>query len=175
MENNNKHIIWSNIDLDIEDWREVYSEYLEINEMDDDPADEDAIYSWMCDTNWEYYHCEECNLDKQLEGEIICIADLGLWDGRHQGYKVLTRNLNDVLHFSSRGFDYAEIYADRYDIKATEHHHDGTNHYLFRMLRPNMNHDPFLKKLYDGEEITRKYLNYHTQSLRKYVADVYGW
>ena len=43
-----KHIIWSNMNLDIEDWRDGYKEWLEINEIDDrDPDDEDDIYDWM--------------------------------------------------------------------------------------------------------------------------------
>ena len=34
---NDRHIIWSNQNLDVDDWREDYKEFLEANELDDDP------------------------------------------------------------------------------------------------------------------------------------------
>lgn len=83
-----KHTIWSNMDLNIEDWRDDYKEYLEMNDMDDaDPNDEDAIYEWMNETNDMYFDDEYANLNKKIDGRILVIADLGLWDGRKQGYK----------------------------------------------------------------------------------------
>lgn len=36
-----KHTIWTN-DIDIEDFRESYREFLEANNIDGDPDDEDA-------------------------------------------------------------------------------------------------------------------------------------
>lgn len=45
----NKRIIWSNRDLNIDDWREGYKEYLEANEMDGDPNDEQALYEATVD------------------------------------------------------------------------------------------------------------------------------
>lgn len=44
---NDRHIIWSNQNLDVDDWREDYKEFLEANELDDDPNDEQALYEWM--------------------------------------------------------------------------------------------------------------------------------
>ena len=46
---NDRHIIWSNQNLDVDDWREDYKEFLEANELDDDPNDEQALYEWMED------------------------------------------------------------------------------------------------------------------------------
>ena len=48
---NDRHIIWSNQNLDVDDWREDYKEFLEANELDDDPNDEQALYEWMVETN----------------------------------------------------------------------------------------------------------------------------
>ena len=45
-----RRIVWSDLNLDIEDWREGYKEYLEANELDLDPDDERAIYDWMVET-----------------------------------------------------------------------------------------------------------------------------
>ena len=42
-----KRIIWSNIDLNVDDWKEAYREFIDMNELDQDPDDEDAIYEYM--------------------------------------------------------------------------------------------------------------------------------
>ncbi|MDE8727609.1 hypothetical protein PZH36_10890 [Ruminococcus bromii] len=39
-EQSDRHIIWSNMNLEADDWRDSYKEYLEINGLDDDPNDE---------------------------------------------------------------------------------------------------------------------------------------
>jgi hypothetical protein len=169
-----KHIIWSNLNLDIDDWRDGYKEWLEINEIDDrDPDNEDDIYNWMVETNSEYLGDEQMNLDKVVDGRILVIADLGLWDGRKSGYKILDTNIKKI--FDIGGFDYAEFFGDGKDIRAKEIHHDGTNYYLYRVIREDRDIDKLLDAIYDGEEISSQKLNYYTRSLYKDVADVYGW
>lgn len=167
-----KRIIWSNTDLDIDDWREGYREFLEINELDYDPDDEDAIYAWMAETNNMYLEDERANLDIPTEGRILVIADLGLWNGRRQGYRILPANVNRIFDVSH---DYIEWYSDGYNIRAKDYHHDGTNFYEFRVIREDRDIDRLLEAIYNGEEISRKKLNYYTKSLHKYVAKVYGW
>ena len=168
-----KHTIWSNINLDIEDWRDGYREHLESNEMEDDPDDENAIYEWMYETNDMYLDDERVNLNKVLDGRILVIGDLGLWNGRSRGYKIIDScNIKDILYTDC---DYVEWYGDGYDIRCTEHHHDGTNHCLYRVIREDRNIDNFLDAIYNNEEITRSKLNYYTKSLYKDVASVYGW
>ena len=169
-----KHTIWSNMDLNIEDWKDGYKEFLEINKIEDrDPEDEDAIYEWMVETNDMYFDDERANLNKEIDGRILVIADLGLWNGRKQGYKIINiRNLNSILSYQ---YEYFEIYGDGYDIRATETHHDGTNYYLYRMIREDRNIDNLLDAIYNGEEISRRKLNYYTKSLYKDVAALYGW
>ena len=170
-----KHIIWSNMNLDIEDWRDGYKEDIEINELDKDPNDEEALYEWMIEMNDMYFEDEQYNLNKEVDGRIIIIADLGLWNGRKDGYKILGTNIKEIFNINPRGFDYAEFYGDGYNIRATEHHHDGTNHYLYRVIREDRNIDNLLDAIYNGEEITSSKLNYYTKSLYKDVANVYGW
>lgn len=170
-----KHIIWSNIDLDIEDWRDGYKEFLEINDIDKNPNDEDAIYNWMHEMNDEYLYDEQMNLDKTVDGRILIIADLGLWDGRRDGYKILGNNIKEIFNINSRGFDYAEFYGDGYNIKGKEIHHDGTDYYLYRVIREDRNIDNLLDAIYNGEEISKSKLNYYTKSLYKDVAKIYGW
>ena len=169
-----KHIIWSNMNLDIEDWRDGYKEWLEINDIDDrDPDDEDDIYDWMVNTNDEYLYDERMNLDHVVEGRILVIANLGLWNGRKSAYKIVeSGNIKDILGFT---YDCAEFYGDGYNIRGTEVHHDGTNHYLYRVIREDRNIVNLLNDIWDGKEFTMKKLNYYTKSLYKDVAKVYGW
>lgn len=169
-----KHIIWSNMKLDIKDWKDGYKEWLEINDINDrDSEDEDDIYRWMCDTNDGYLDDERMNLNKVVDGRILVIADLGLWNGRRPGYQVIgTRNIKDILDVN---YDYAEFYGDGYNIRGTEVHHDGTNHYLYRIIREDRNIENLLNAICDGEEISKSKLNYYTRSLYKDVAKIYGW
>ena len=168
-----KHIIWSNIDLDPNDWVEGYAEFLDINGIEGDPYDDYALYRYMEDTNNEYLDDERMNLNKKVDGRILAIADLGFWDGRRQGYKILGNTIADILY--EEDADYIEWYSDGYNIKATESHHDGCNLYLYRVIRENRNIDNLLDAIYNGEEISRKKLNYYTKSLEPYVRKVYGW
>ena len=171
-----KRMIWQNYDLDIEDWRDDYKEWLEINGIDDrDPDDEDDIRDWMYNTNNDYFYDEQVNLNKNIDGRILIIAGLGLWNGRRQGYKILDNNIKEIFNINPRGFDYAEFYGDGYNIKATEWHHDGTNYYEYRVIREDRNIENLLDAIYNGEEISRKKLNYYTKSLYPYVANIYGW
>ena len=168
-----KHIIWSNMNLDIEDWRDGYKEYMDSNDIDADPNDDDAVYAWMTETNDLYFDDEYANLNNELDGRILVIADLGLWNGRKQGYKILGKNIHDIL--CSGAYDYTEWYGDGHNIRCITHHHDGTNHYLYRVIREDRNIDNLLDAIYNGEEITNSKLNYYTKSLYKPVANVYGW
>ena len=168
-----KHIIWSNMNLDIEDWREDYEEYLEENGFDERHNNDDDLYKWMMETNDEYLGDEQMNLDKVVEGRILVIADLGLWSSRKSAYKIVgSGNIKDILGFT---YDCAEFYGDGYNIRGTEIHHDGTNHYLYRVIREDRNIQNLLDDIYEGKKYTMKKLNYYTKSLYKPVAEVYGW
>lgn len=168
-----KRIIWSNIDLNIEDWRDDYKEYMESNDIDADPNDDNAVYAWMTETNDLYFDDEYINLNKELDGRILVVADLGLWYGRRPAYRILGKNIHDILYTGCG--DYMEFYGDGHNIKGTAHHHDGTNHYLYRVIREDRNIDNLLDAIYNGEEITSSKLNYYTKSLYKSVAEIYGW
>lgn len=163
-------IIWSNMNLNIDDWRDGYAEYCEINEIE--PGDEYDVYNWMEETNALYLDDERANLNKQLDGDILIIGDLGLWNGRRNGYKIARANLNAIFDISD---DLMEIYADGREIRATGCHHDGSNYYLFRAARPGRDLDKLLDSLYCGEYISPQKLNYYTRSIYNDVATVYGW
>ena len=46
-----KHIIWSDINLNPDDWRDNYRDFIELNEIDGDPNDDNKLYEYMVETN----------------------------------------------------------------------------------------------------------------------------
>lgn len=146
MENNNR-IIWSNWDDEL-----------------DDP-----------DMLGEYLEYERANLNVKLGAPIIVIADLGLWNGRRKGYKIINSgNIKDCLYDDC---DYITWYCDRYNFRAVACHHDGINRYLYRELRESLTfaqRENFLYKLVHNEANERMIRRY-TKSIRPEIAKVYGW
>ena len=163
-----RRIVWSDQNLDIEDWRDGYKEYLEANELDLDPDDEQAIYEWMVETNEEYLTDERVNL--------IVIGDLGRWNGRVMGYKMIdSGNIKDCLYSDT---DFTEWYVDQYgDLRADAVHHDGTNHYLYRVFKEGVTEsqmERLQEKIYMGKA-TRADITRVTKRLGDEIGRVYGW
>ena len=119
----------------------------------------------------EYYDDEKINLNKILDGNIICIANLGLWNGKKSGYKILSDNLNNIFDVCE---DYNEFFIDNYDVKAKCTHHDGTNYYTFREIKQDVNIDILTDKIYNGN-FTQKDITRYTKSLKPYLKKIYGW
>jgi hypothetical protein len=166
----NKYI-WQNSDINIDDWRDGYAEFCEINNIE--PGNEDDFYQWIDETNAEYLHDERANLNKIIDSDIIAIADLGLWNRRVLAYKIIkSRNISDILYSSA---PLVEWFADGRDICATETHHDGINYIIYRAIRPGRNIDQLTDAIINNKHITRAKLNYYTRSIYNDVADVYGW
>ena len=162
-------VIWSNMNLDFEDWRaDLEAEYPEYNE--------DELYRLMCELNDEYLDDERLNLRKHADGEIVIIADLGRWNGRFSGYKELHSDLiSDCL---STSCDYAKWYVDELgDLRCYASHHDGCDYYLYRQWRTGLSRtqkENFLQKIYD-DNVTRRDINRYTKRLGDIVANVYGF
>lgn len=167
-----KRIIWSNMNINPDDWKEGYKEIAEENGWDEDIDDENNLWNYIYEELDHYIDDERMNLDVTTDGRILVVTDLGLWYGRRQGYRILDGNVKNIL---SADVDYVEWYSDGYNIKATAAHHDGTNYYEYRVIREDRNIQNLLDAIYNGEEITRKKLNYYTRSLEPYVRRVYGW
>ena len=172
-----KHnVIWKSygmLDLEeTEDYEKSARENLEANEVED--ITEDKIQQEVYENIDMFFEDQLLNLSKKLSNNIIAIADIGRWNGRVQGYKILGNNLNEVVS-STIGCDEKEVYCDAYNVRAIGYHHDGSNHVLFRELREDRNIDNFLDKIYSNETISSSTLNYYTKSLRPYVQHVYGF
>ena len=167
-----KHVIWSNLDLDLDDWRDdLLEEYPHV-----DADDEDALYRLMVDTNNDYLDDERCNLDIQLSQPILVIADLGLWHGRRMGYKEIeSGNIRDCLYDPN---EYVEWYVDGYgNMRSISIHHDGRNNCLFRAWKDgttDTQRENLKDKLYRGVA-TPQDISRVTRSIGKEIGRVYGW
>ena len=122
-----RYVLWTDINLNFDDWKDdLQSEYPELSENE--------LIEKMYEINADYLDDERVNLNRQLSQPILIIGDLGLWNGRANGYKMIdSGNLKDCLYTNS---DMAEWYVDiRGDLRCEAVHHDGTNHYLYRVFK----------------------------------------
>ena len=117
------------------------------------------------------------NLNKTTDGMILVIADVGTWRGNFQGYKLLTEKLlSDIMYAGNAdNMSYTTLYYDGHNVRKKVVHHDGTNHIIFREVRPYVNIDKLCERIYNGEYISNSTLNYYTRSLKRYVKNIYGW
>lgn len=163
------HVIWSNRNLDLDDWRDDLLE-------DHPESSEDELYALMCETNDQYLDDERTNLDIQMPGAILMIADIGRWNGRFPGYQeIRSGNIKDCLHAST---DCATFYVDKLgDLRCDAVHHDGTNHYLYRTYKRGVSDaqiERLQEKILDGT-VTRRDITRITTRLGDAIGKVYGW
>ena len=168
---NRKHIIWTS-DIDYEDWRDdMEAEY---------PDEEGYNEQWRIDRAYEinddYLDDERSNLDIQLSQPIIVLGDLGRWNGRVKGYKeIKSGNISDCLYSNE---DYVTWYVDeKGDFRCDASHHDGTNHYLYRVFKDDITDediDEFEEKVYEGTA-TQEDIEKYTRRLGDDIGVIYGW
>ena len=137
---------------------------------------EDKLYEKMHELNAEYLDDERQNLDIQFSQPILVIGDLGFWNGRAQGYKMVNSgNIRDCLYSDT---DMTEWYVDKNgDLRADAIHHDGTNHYLYRVFKRGVT-DAQIENLQDKiycRRATRTDITRVTQRLGDSIAAVYGF
>ena len=135
-----KYIIWSNENLDTEDWKESFKEYIEMNNLDIDPNDEEELYKYMVETNDEYLSDERINLNINVPDTdtVLVIADLEFWDGRCSAYREIHADkISDCL-YTDRDTDYATWYLDKQgDLRcdAADCHNGSKKHQLCRAYK----------------------------------------
>ena len=166
--NDGRHIIWSD-DLDYDDWKEDLEE--QYPELSDDER-----FEMMYEINNGYLDDERCNLNIQLSRPILVVGDLGLWNGRRMGYKEIeSGNIRDCLYSDT---DYSTWYVDKKgDFRCDAIHHDGTNHYLYRVFKRGVSDaqiENLQYKIY-CRRATRADITRVTQRLGDSIAAVYGF
>lgn len=162
-----KHIVWSNIDT------QDLVEYIEKEFPDAGDYEKYDILNTMLHEEIEN---ERINLNIILDEPILCIADLGLWNGRKLGYKVIqSGNIRDCLCAIG---DYTEWYVDNSgNFRCTDIHHDGTNYYEYRTWKPNVScerRQNLLRKICNGTA-TRKDITRVTTGIGRKIAEIYGF
>ena len=169
-----KNMIWSydTSNWDEEEMRNMYEECYE-----ETPSDE-TLQQYISDVNSDYLGDVKSEIDfyenKHEKKEYIVLADLGLWNGRFDGGKIITGLWNAI----SKCFeDYNEIYEEKGRLKVTAHHHDVTNYFQIKELTEKgekfaENHkwdlsDRILhQKLFNNSNYSRNV---------KLFKEVYGW
>lgn len=163
-----KYTIWSN-DLNIDEWEDFVEELKEENPE----ISKEEIWCRIDELNDDYLDDERINT-KSCYLDILCIGDIGRWNGRRTGYKTFS-NLSDVFYSEC---DICTWYIDEYkQFRFTGIHHDGTNHYLYRIINPGIS-DNIREKLLDsiGTDKEQSYINRYTTSLgRWYRKEILGF
>lgn len=159
--NKQRRVIWTNNDYD--EWRDCC--------LADGFSEDEVSYDCYYDDCENNLYDERANLDIEVEGVIVAFASLGLWDGRRNGAKVVGTNVRDIL---SCDCDYMTWYCDPHNVRCDAIHHDGTNQYLYRVAKDRETAVRLVNKI-AYEDMTEEAFRKSTRSLRKYVANVYGW
>ena len=156
-----EHLIWTN-----DNFREWEQDMLELGE-----AKENITYERYSEDCTLFLSDEKSNLDVTVDGVIIGFAFLGLWDGTYKGSTTFGNNVKNILRSNC---DYVKWYCDRYNVRCTASHHDGTNRYIYRVAKDEKQAERLINKFVYGG-MTEKQVMKATKSLRPYVAKVYGW
>lgn len=106
--------------------------------------------------------------------DVICIAKLGLWNGKYQAYRVYDAPTLDELFTSGRDIEEAEWYVDEHnDLCCDAYHHDGENRFLYRQIRSEIG-DKARENLYSkilSNTLTRKDINHYTLPIGQIVLN----
>lgn len=159
-------LIWSNdiCDYEEQDFIDSIREYHEDPEYNPTEIELSEEFNDYLDAKYEAL---EYDLDIELPNCILQIADLGLWYGRKKCYGIRGCRLKEVLNAFK--YDYCKLYCDQYNLKGRDIHHDGTNHYTFRVLRKDIDPDKFMDRLKYGGGYSESTMKKYTRSLKPYV------
>lgn len=165
-----RRVIWSDINIDLKNWADF------IEEIGGSDLTDEQIYNAVLGENAQYLDDERANLNISVDEPILVIGDIGRWNGRVNGYKIIqSGNISDCL--CTEG-DSAEWYVDREgDLRCETRHHDGVNYYRYRVFKTGISEEEketLLDNIYNGvvnEEEIRK----TTRRLGDDIAKVYGW
>ena len=184
-----KHIIYTNDSHEsYEELVKQYCEHLELNEIPiPNPIPEQEVYDFAADEDNRWFEDQQVNLDKELPNRIVALASVGTWRGKRTGYKDIGYNLKDILQ--SYSCDFVTFFVEDEEVQFIGHHHDGTNTVTFRVPKEGLRFCPYCHteteselcpecehatedpEIRSGWEPTWE----NTESIAKYVKEIYGW
>lgn len=156
------------------DKEEMKQEY---EESYGETPNEEELERFIEDTNDMFLDDERSNVEfyEKQHGQktYIILADLGLWDGRAEGGKIIKGLWNAI----SKCFeDYNHIYEYRRRLCIDAIHHDGTNHFQIKELTPvgmdYMENHPYIS---DRELHQRLFKDSHYSHEVTMFKKMYGW
>lgn len=115
---------------------------------------------------------ERGNLNVPVSGYVVAFVDMGLWNGRPKGGKVMGAYANSIFNVME---DYNRFYCDRWNVRSDLTHHDGTHHCLYRVVEGGLEMAEHLVEQIAYGGMTEEQFKKRTKSLRPYIAKVYGW
>ena len=162
----NNLTIWSNENLKLEDWEDIFED----KEISED-AKWDAVYNALdCNLHLERAFLSEINLNEN----IIAIADIGRWNGRVNGYKEF-ESITDCLYSNC---DYVTWYIDEEgEFCCRAVHHDGTNYYRYRIWKSETTdeqREQLKEKIYNNEDFSESEQLF-TEPLGHIIIKAYGF
>ena len=177
MKNTKEFTIWEDTYFmsldDLEEWAQDIN--AQRADFDEEPLTDYKMHEEIEYVNSTYLDDERAVLERiALPEDILCIADLGLWNGRASGYRIIDKFV-DIFDLSA---DFCRWFVDLWgNVRAQGVHHDGSNSYLFRMWMPGTSDEArenLLDKIYMGEA-TEKDISRLTVRLGDYFGKEYGW
>ena len=115
---------------------------------------------------------EKRTLNKDIDGIIIAFADKSFGNGQIIKAKKFGSNISNIIDMC--GCDFGKFYGDRFNIKSTLHSWTGKHNCIYRIAKNEEQAKEIMDLAHCGE-LTYDYFKKHTRSLRKHIADIYGW
>lgn len=161
-----KFIIWSNEDLNLGSWQEIFDE--------ENITSEEEQWALVYDMNNIYLDDERTTLSV-IKQDILAIADLGRWNGRVSGY----RDFSSVSECLTSDCDYVTWYINpEGDFCCSASHHDGTNTYIYRAWDNRISEETRQKvreAIYFNSANKDELIEKHTKPLGLEIAKIYGF
>ena len=107
--------------------------------------------------------------DIELDNEIIVIGEQNFWNGKKLVVNRLhSNNISSVFHCFRDVSNHSWYVSEENELCCEYRHHDGTNYYMFRMLKAGLDVEDFYDALYDSNA-PRKHAEEKTVSLGEIV------
>lgn len=154
-------------------WQECIKESRIANPEYWEGKGEQAEWEYVDIVNTAHLDDERELLNIQLANPILIIADIGRWNGRAAGYKIISSgNIRDILQPQVSSSE-CRWYCDGYNIRCDESHHDGVNYYEYREIMDLQKVEWLLENTNLGG--AKQKIRSYTRSLAKDVAEKYGF